>query len=59
MGDRYQCLQGGDGLIAEVKERLDIKLFEITKRNRDFLFSEILKEVEMGSGWKDLKRESR
>jgi nucleoside-triphosphatase len=49
----------GDGLIAEVKERLDIKLFEITKRNRDFLFSEILKEVEMGSGWKDLKRESR
>ncbi len=41
----------GGGLIAEVKERQDIKLFEITRRNRDSLFSEILKEVEIGSGW--------
>ncbi len=49
----------GDGLIAEIKERQDIKLFEITKRSRDSLLSEILKELEMGSGWKDLTRESR
>ena len=41
----------GGGLISEVKERQDIKLFEITRRNRDSLFSEILKEVEIGSGW--------
>ncbi len=32
----------GSGLIAEVKGRKDVKLFEITKKNRDFLFSEIL-----------------
>ena len=38
----------GIGLIAEVKERQDIRLFEITKKNRDILFSEILKEVEIG-----------
>ena len=36
------------GLIAEVKERQDIRLFEITKKNRDSLFSEILKEMEIG-----------
>jgi len=35
----------GSGLIAQVKERKDVKLFEITKKNRDFLFSEILTEV--------------
>jgi nucleoside-triphosphatase len=35
----------GSGLIAEVKERKDAKLFEITKKNRESLFSEILKEV--------------
>jgi len=49
----------GSGLIAEVKERQDIKLFEVTKGNRDSLFSEILKEVEIGCEWKDLERESR
>jgi nucleoside-triphosphatase len=32
----------GSGLIAEVKERKDVRLFEITKKNRDSLFSEIL-----------------
>ena len=31
----------GRGLIAEVKRRKDIKLFEITKRNRDSLLKEI------------------
>ena len=35
----------GSGLIAEVKERKDVQLFEITKGNRESLFSEILKEV--------------
>jgi nucleoside-triphosphatase len=35
----------GSGLIAEVKQRQDVKLFEITKRNRDLLFSEILREI--------------
>jgi nucleoside-triphosphatase len=38
----------GSGLIAEVKERKDVMLFEITRKNRDSLFSEILKEVEIG-----------
>ena len=32
----------GSGLIAEVKKRKDIKLFEMTSSNRDSLFSEIL-----------------
>jgi len=31
----------GSGLIAEVKRRKDIKLFEITKKNRDSLLKEI------------------
>ena len=35
----------GSGLIAEVKGRQDVKLFEIIKGNRESLFSEILKEV--------------
>ena len=35
----------GSGLIAGVKQRQDIKLFEITQNNRDVLFSEILKEI--------------
>jgi nucleoside-triphosphatase len=39
----------GSGLIAETKGRKDVKLFEITKKNRDSLFPEILKEVEIGS----------
>jgi nucleoside-triphosphatase len=35
----------GSGLIAEIKGRKDIKLFEIKQSNRDSLFSEILKEI--------------
>ena len=35
----------GSELIAEIKKREDIKLFEMTKSNRDSLFSEILKEI--------------
>jgi nucleoside-triphosphatase len=31
----------GNGLIAEVKERKDVTLFEITKKNRDSLLKEI------------------
>jgi len=36
----------GSGLIAEIKERQDIKLFELTSHNRDTLFLEILREAE-------------
>ena len=36
----------GDGLIREIKERQDIKLFEMTRHNRDSLLLEILKEME-------------
>jgi nucleoside-triphosphatase THEP1 len=32
----------GEGLIAEVKKRLDIEIFEITRDNRDDLFQKIL-----------------
>lgn len=39
----------GSGLIERVKKRQDIRLFEITQKNRDSLFSEILKEVEIES----------
>jgi len=35
----------GSGLIAETKGREDIKIFEVTKKNRDSLFLEILKEM--------------
>jgi nucleoside-triphosphatase len=35
----------GSGLIAEIKERQDIKLFEMNYHNRDELFLEILKEL--------------
>lgn len=35
----------GDGFIAEIKKRHDIKLFEMAKSNRDSLLTEILKEV--------------
>jgi len=35
----------GSGLIAEIKEREDIKLFEISQSNRETLLSEILEEV--------------
>jgi len=39
----------GSGLIAGIKERNDIKLFEITKHNRDSLLLEILKETKTSS----------
>jgi nucleoside-triphosphatase len=35
----------GSGFIEEAKRRHDIKLFEITQRNRNFLLSDILSEV--------------
>jgi nucleoside-triphosphatase len=35
----------GSGLIAEVKKRKDVQLFEITPRNRDAIFSEILSSM--------------
>jgi len=35
----------GSGLITEVKQRQDVKLFEITKGNRNSLLSEILREI--------------
>ncbi len=38
------ALKGG-GLIAEIKEGEDAKLFELTHRNREALLSEILKEI--------------
>ena len=38
----------GSGLIAEVKDRKDVKLFEITRKNRDSLLFEILAEVDIG-----------
>jgi nucleoside-triphosphatase THEP1 len=39
----------GSGLIEKIKKRQDIRLFEITQKNRDALFSEILKEVKIGN----------
>ncbi|MFB3885910.1 MAG: NTPase [Thermodesulfobacteriota bacterium] len=36
----------GSGLIAEIKEREDVKLFELTPHNREALLSEILKEIQ-------------
>jgi nucleoside-triphosphatase len=38
----------GAGLIAEIKRRLDIKVFEITQSNRDNLLLEILKDLKTG-----------
>jgi len=35
----------GSGLIAAVKERKDVKLFTMTKSNRDSLLYEILGEI--------------
>jgi nucleoside-triphosphatase len=35
----------GSGLIAEVKKRKDVQIFEITRRNRDTLFFEMLKQT--------------
>jgi nucleoside-triphosphatase len=40
----------GSGLIEEIKRRQDIKLIEMTRRNRDSLLAEILKEVIPGGG---------
>jgi nucleoside-triphosphatase len=37
----------GSGLIAEIKERQDIQLLEMTKHNRNSLLLEILKEMEI------------
>jgi nucleoside-triphosphatase len=37
----------GNKLITEIKRRPDVKLFEITKSNRDSLLSDILKEMRM------------
>ena len=39
----------GSGPIDKVKKRQDVKLFEITQKNRDALFLEILKVVITGS----------
>ena len=39
----------GSGLIAEIKEREDIQLFEMTKHNMGSLLLEILKEIETSS----------
>jgi nucleoside-triphosphatase len=35
----------GTGFIAEIKGRKDVRIFEMTKKNRDFLFLEILKAM--------------
>lgn len=37
----------GTGLITQVKERQDVELFEITRKNRESLFSEILTGVDI------------
>jgi nucleoside-triphosphatase len=39
----------GDGLIREIKERQDIKLYEMTRHNRESLLLEILEHIQMGS----------
>jgi len=39
----------GSGLIAEIKERKDVQLFEITKKNRDIVFREILNSMEQSN----------
>jgi nucleoside-triphosphatase len=41
----------GSGLISEVKNRQDVKLFEMTKKNRHRLLLETLKEVEIEGKW--------
>lgn len=38
----------GSGLITAVKDRKDVKLFEITRKNRESLLFEILAEVDIG-----------
>jgi len=42
------ALKGG-GLIAEVKQREDVKIFEITKKNRDIVLCEILNWMEQSN----------
>lgn len=37
----------GSGRITEIKQRQDVKLFEITPGNRDVLLSEVLKEINL------------
>ena len=37
----------GSGLIEKIKKRQNIRLFEITRENKDALFSEILEEVKI------------
>jgi len=39
----------GSGLIEEIKKRDDVRLFEITQRNRDTLFSEIVREINLNN----------
>lgn len=39
----------GSGLITEVKQRQDVRLYEITIKNRELLFPEILREVADGN----------
>jgi nucleoside-triphosphatase THEP1 len=36
----------GSGIIEAIKKRKDVKVFEITQRNRDSLLSDILTEIE-------------
>ncbi len=50
------ALKGG-GLIAEVKQRQGVKLFEITPSNRDVLFSKILKEINPQNSPPGVRRE--
>jgi nucleoside-triphosphatase len=35
----------GSGLIEEIKKRDDVRLFEVTQKNRNSLLTEILKEL--------------
>lgn len=35
----------GSGLIADIKERMNVALFEVTRKNRDYLAERISKEV--------------
>lgn len=37
----------GDRFIEEIKQRGDVKSFEITHENRNFLVSQIIKEVKL------------
>jgi nucleoside-triphosphatase len=39
----------GSGLIADIKKKDDVKFFEMTKKNWDSLFSEIIKEINLNN----------